>query len=1424
MTREFDGETRLLQSRPTGLDVRSGRAMRSQASSCLYNHPEEEASLMVSWFRRLLRPPVPADADEDTKRLGTTLNAIVLASVPVVAVLWMLPVSGLSGGTRAAVYGSWLVSVLVVEVVLRRGYARPAAILAVSAFWLWLTANAWLTGGVQSQVFDGYVLAILAAGMILGRRALAVSVAASVAAGAAMGVAASRGAFSTCTVDYTVRHILSTQVVIFLVVAFILDLALRGLHGALERARQENEERRRAETELAQHKQQLEDLVSRRTAELEETNNRLEREVEARREAEEVIREREALQRTILDLAPDLIFRLDAEGRIQFINSAVRSLGYEPEELIGTRMTDLIHPDDLTRMPQSCVEHRTGSRAVHDLEIRLLSRKTGVPCDHSVRCVHVALSARGVWTAGDEIVDGSAPKKEFAFTTGIARDITERKQQEAELRRYEYLVNSVDDMMAVVDRDHRYAAVNDAWCRAVGRERAEAVGKPVSEVWGQATYKQSHESSIDLCLEGEAVQREDWIDFPAIGRRYCEVRYYPFRGDKEVVTQVVVVIRDATARWQAEETLQRRAAFVVNNPAPVLQADLEGRVTLCNPAAVEVFGEDPTGLRLADILPGLDAEAVDALPEGDPLQLERPCADRTFLFTVRRHESTRSYYVYGADITARKRAEENLARRIRWAEGLQKAGEQLAACRTIDELTKVAVQVPGELMDVRLTTLCVCRGKDGGRALAASGPEGAAAECELQRGCAAECAATGQPRFVPDVAAARPDECCAASAGEFDCGSCATFPITAGGECVATLTIRCPHTGEDSMPIQAAPLLEVFCRQVGYVWERCRAEEELRKLSRAIEASPASVVITDKDGNIEYVNPKFTEVTGYTREEALGQNPRILSSGAQSPEFYREMWETLTAGKEWNGDFENKRKDGRHYWEHASISPLRNAQGEITHYVAVKEDVTERRKWEQELQEATRAAEAANRAKSVFLANMSHEIRTPLNAILGFAQLMVRDASLPESLRPHLETINRSGEHLLALINDILEMSKIEAGRITLNPVRFDLHALLDDMAMMFRVRTDAKGLTLELHRAEDVPRYVVADEGKLRQVLINLLGNAVKFTDRGGITLRVRKQTRDQGQVIVSMAVEDTGVGISEEEQTKLFQPFQQTESGVRAQQGTGLGLAISREFVRMMGGELTVESEVGQGSVFRFELAVEVVAEPVEHRESAAAGRVVGLEEGEAPRRILVVDDQPANRKLLVVLLANTGLETREAENGREAVSAFESWRPDLILMDVAMPVMDGYEATRIIRSKPGGDAVKIVAVTAKAFEEDRQAALASGADGFIAKPFHPEDIFECIGTQLGLRLRRAAGASADRTATGEALTAETLAAAVPAGLLQELRKALVVSDFDRLSELADEVETHDAQAADTLRELIGQFDYDSLAKLFSTGDESE
>jgi PAS domain S-box-containing protein len=456
-----------------------------------------------------------------------------------------------------------------------------------------------------------------------------------------------------------------------------------------------------------------------------------------------------------------------------------------------------------------------------------------------------------------------------------------------------------------------------------------------------------------------------------------------------------------------------------------------------------------------------------------------------------------------------------------------------------------------------------------------------------------------------------------------------------------------------------------------------------------------------------------------------------------------------------------------------------------------------------------------NRAKSRFLAHMSHEIRTPLNAILGFSQLLQQDQGLALSQKQRVEIINSSGEHLLALLNNILELSKIEAGGVELSPISFDFHAMMNDLILIFRIRAEAKHLSLHLEGLEQGLRYLFADEQKLRQVLINLLSNAVKYTASGSIQVRVSTGQRVADEWRLNIVIEDSGSGIAAEEMNRLFIPFEQTSSGRSSHAGTGLGLAISRQFARLMGGDVTGISEVGKGSVFRLELPV---------KEGTAIERpdtrhVLRLDGGQPRCRILVAEDDADSRLFLFQLLGGVGFDVVEATNGKEAVEAFTRSQPQLVLMDDWMPLMQGDEAISQIRQKPGGARVKIITLTANASDETRHRSIAAGTDIFMAKPFQARVLFDHIQVLLGVRYNYAEFDLTEDVSPEvlPVLTREMLDS-LPGEVRSQLRVAALGCRQDQLLKLTHQLTGIAPEIARSLQDLVINFEYHALSQLLN------
>ncbi|SMP54594.1 PAS domain S-box protein [Anoxynatronum buryatiense] len=664
--------------------------------------------------------------------------------------------------------------------------------------------------------------------------------------------------------------------------------------------------------------------------------------------------------------------------------------------------------------------------------------------------------------------------------------------------------------------------------------------------------------------------------------------------------------------------------------------------------------------------------------------------------------------------------------------------------------------------------------------------------------------------------------------------------------------------------------------------ERLLAESEeiARKLTAAMDQTASMVVITDKEGCIEYVNAAFSRTTGYTLKEVMGKNPRILKSDDKSSEEYRKLWETITAGQDWRGRFCNRKKEGGLYWEEANISPIFNTAGEITHFIAVKEDITEQRKteealrkseallrasqaitrtgaWEwdvekqtmywtdqtyrlhgmepgevavglpehidqsltgynrddiprisaafkacledgkpydmelpyttrkgdkiwirtsaepviekgrvtrvigtfmditqrksveEELKKARDEAQKANEAKSRYLANMSHEIRNPMNAVIGMTHLALQTQLTPQQAA-YLNRIDQSAKALLELINDVLDLSKIEAGKMELESAPVDMEALVEQVKAVVETLAREKSLAIQFHMAPDVPRTVKGDAVRLSQVLINLMSNGVKFTETGSVSLSVRTGgSLKSGEEKLVFIVEDTGIGMTPLQMKHLFDPFRQGEtSTTRRFGGTGLGLSICRHLADLMGGELLVKSEPGQGSTFQFSVTLPLDTASETSNEAVGMTTPEEMPESLEELRVLVVEDQEVNQMVARGILENWGIAVSVASNGYEALEMIKTDSYDLVLMDIRMPGMSGLTAVRRIRQHDQWRDLPVIAMTAEAMSGNREESLAAGMNDHVPKPIDPEQLYHTL-LRWGLKKQGdITGATAEET----------------------------------------------------------------------------
>ena len=1085
-------------------------------------------------------------------------------------------------------------------------------------------------------------------------------------------------------------------------------------------------------------------------------------------------------------------------------------------------------------------------------------------------------------------------------------------------------------------------------------------------------------------------------------------------------------LREARDEWErvAAQAEAQNGLLLESAGEGIMGVNPKGEVIFINPAALEMLGyakEELIGRKIHEIIHHTHASGAayhlhdcpmwDAYTNGN----YRNVADEVlwrkdgssfhvhYMSTPMKYEEN----ILGAVITFKDTTEQILAKeaiekRVKWAEGLQEAGHLISGCKNVQELTETAVKATVEQLGLANCWIGVIDDAGNVSPVASYGISMEAPQHKAPN-CQSETVRTGEIIISLDTINNAPYDCCPAFAKENNFASCATFPILVGGKRIASFTIRAFEANEDSVISQTIPLLKTLVRQIGYVWERCLAEEEMRKLSSAVEQSPATVVITDPKGNIEYVNPQFTILTGYTLEEALGKNPRVLKApGVHPPEFYANLWKTITSGEKWLGEFCNKKKDGTLFWESAAISPIRDEEGNITHFVAVKEDITEKRKmleeianqkeflevtldslthpfyvidaktrkilmmnkrakevgmegavtchklthnsdkpcdsdddpcpleivketkkpvvmehthpdrngnemnvevhgypilgqdgsvekmieyslditdrkkmlaeleknakmtrgildgtkqliclltpsgrildvnqtalsltsksreelvgldfWEcpcwpndkeqlekikaavkeastgatshltghyigptgkkhyvdvsispvlgekgevlylvpsghditelketeRNLAEAKKVADEANEAKGNFLANMSHEIRTPMNAIIGLSHLCLNTGLEPKQ-RNYIEKVHGAAKSLLGIINDILDFSKIEAGKLEMENVSFSLEEVLDNLGNLMAVKAQEKGLELLFDTKPDVPAYIVGDPLRLGQILLNLTGNAVKFTETGEIVVRTRLIEANSGKVELEFRVEDTGIGMTPEQCRKLFQSFSQADaSTTRKYGGTGLGLAISKQLVEMMNGSIHVESEAGKGTVFYFNAIFGVSEQKQDAVATVAASDLKGL-------KVLAVDDVASTREMLQATLDSFSFRTTCVDSGSKAIETIKNAPSNdpfkLVVMDWRMPGMDGIEATMKIRELVNDSPPMVIMITSYGREEVINRVEEIGMDAFLIKPFTPstllDTIMEVFGREKNFKLVKAGGQNWD------------------------------------------------------------------------------
>ncbi len=1141
-------------------------------------------------------------------------------------------------------------------------------------------------------------------------------------------------------------------------------------------------------------------------AELEQTRARLAR-AESRRitsrggagdreDTRQALEASELKYRSLFSESPYGVLLVDPEelAMREFNPAMHRMLGYDRETFATMRLPD--------------IEGRHGIEALHQLMHRRLQ---GPPEEFETELVTrderrltALVFAKAIELEG----------RPFLFC--IVRDITAPRELERQLRLNQFALDRTDEAMYIVDGSGAFHFVNHGATRMLGYPREVLTAMTVFDVDPVFSRARFDEVWQRLANGGsttfETVHRtRDGVEFPV----EIFTSYFSYLGEG----LLVAMVRDIRGRRENESTLRKLSMAVEQSPASVAITDMDGIIEYVNEAYVEAAGHARAELIGSDIrrlqrAPGLatQEEPWRRLRAGESWRGERegrrgdgtPITERVMVSPIVAESGEVSHFLeIKEDITAQKRIEGELRR---YHERL----EQMVAQRT-RALEQANRRLQREIeerrqMEVRLR----------------------------QTQYAVDHAATAI--FWLNIHTAR---VIYANRQALDSLGCGREEI---------LGRRAWELGPD-LPEGRWPTFRRVMRRRGVV----RFEGRLRRRDGSLLPVDITVYRTDFEGEerlVAFVNDttrrraavealreseaRFRQIAetidevfwlvDWRRDRGIYISPAFEALWQQDPSVFYDDWhagarsihpedapgaarafrQAIDRHTGYETEFRIIRPDGSTRWIHDRGFLIFDEAGQVSRIAGLSEDITARKTSELALEQARDEAEAASRAKNVFLSTMSHELRTPLNAIIGFARLMEGEDGLSREHRYNLATINRSGRHLLELINEVLEISRIEAGRVFLEEEAFDLEDTLRTIEEMMSERARHKDLGLGVVRRGTLPHYVRGDGSRLRQVLVNLLGNAVKFTEQGGVELRV--EAVEGG---IHFAVIDTGPGLRVEDRERIFEAFYQSPASAAMGEGTGLGLAISREFVRLMGGDIIVRSEPGAGTTFEFTIPLREA--PRGAMLGRSRGRVVGLAPGQRVPRVLVVEDEPENRRMLVALLEGAGFEVSSAADGAAAVRAFQRTHPHFIWMDMGLPEVDGYEASRRIRVLPGGMEVVIAAQTAAAFSEDRRKILRAGCQEVLVKPLDADEVFEVMGRYLDIEYDY----EPEPAAGGGTIPLPPLDLAdMDARHVDALHRAAVALDARAVRELLEEA--GDTAVTEGLRALVEDFRFEQIIRL--------
>ncbi len=1124
---------------------------------------------------------------------------------------------------------------------------------------------------------------------------------------------------------------------------------------------------------------------------------------------------------TVMEAIDDLVIVLDTQNQIADFNRAARVVCHLTPRSIGAT------PDTLPP-------------AWADLFHRYENRDFGKE--------QVTLNLEDVQHIYDLTI--SPIRDERAHLQGrlfLLHDISALKQAEEALRESERtaraILNAPPNFALLVDPLGRILDLNKTAAAELGLSVEVAIGRCAWDFLPPAVAASRMANIAQVMKTGAPVR---WDDEHA--GQYFENSVYPVTASEGGVKRLVILGADITARKQAEETLrnseQRYHRLMDNAPIGILSIDIHGQIVDANPKMADILGS-PT----ADATKTINVLTFSPLVEAGFAADFRQCLETSESSASERfYRTNRGKAVHvRMHLTPISDAQGSLAGVQAVVEDITVRKEAEAEKQAVLEELRQEYRRLDDIIDfLPDATLVVDR-----EGWVIAWNRAMEIMTEVQKN---DMLGLGDQAYsVPFYGKKRPILIDLALLPDQDFEEANYQNVQRKGELlIAEAQTPGAYGGRGAFLLGTATRLrnaagEVIgaIESISDITERKQAEEALRasetKFRWLAENVHDIIWLADLDFRFTYISPAVARILGFTPEEALQTTlPQNLTPDSvevmRQAQAQREQAEA-TGLSDWVSRLEIQQyhKNGTPVWMEVLTQPMFDEQDHHKiGYLGVSRNIAERKAYEQELQQAKDAAETANRAKSTFLSNMSHELRTPLNAILGFSEFISRAENLTTNQRENLFLINQSGEHLLQIINDILEISKIEAGRNTLQEEDFDLHSLMQNLENILRMRAQQQNIDLIFNLSPETPRYIRTDQGKLRQVLMNLLSNALKFSPNGQVTLDLLVDPVIPERLM--FAIEDTGVGIAPEEIGLLFNAFAQTSSGKKAQQGTGLGLAISRAFVQLMGGEITVHSQPNQGSSFEFDIRFS----PVEKLGSVPQPygkqpHALGLQPGQhapdgGPYRMLVVEDVDANRLLMESLLRALGqpiggnapaaclFEVRSVSNGQEAIEAWRDWQPHLIWMDIRMPVMDGLEATRYIKSHLDGRSTVIIALTATAFEEDRLQAFSAGMDGFVRKPYREKYIISALVEHLGVKFvyENPAGQDAPELEAAPTPVAAEPLPTLPAAWLKDMQQALIQGEVQWLRQLAEQIRPQSPTLADRLAGLVENFELDEISKL--------